>query len=185
MRKRTVSPFRPCSPRGAPVSLAQWRRGRLLAAFRRTDYRLLPGDGVAPGLIIRPGGRHPAVDRLLRLLAPVPPSSLVWAKRLRSPLWAVLTPCNPGAMLLPAGENEARLQGFARDLAAWGIPHWPTINAALAGWPAEPGFLVFPLTLCRLQGLLARWGQLAAVVGRPGGRARLVWAHAHPGRRGG
>lgn len=134
---------------------------QLLEAWCRTDYvvRLANQE-----LIFRLGEANPANDELL--------------KEQGINRWAVLTAWNPGSQPSSDDENNASHRRLVDELRnrkfSWspGDGHPPDNR-----WPVERGCFIHNISTDDAAELCRQFGQLAAVVGRPGERPRLVFGH--------
>lgn len=89
--------------------------------------------------------------------------------------WAFVTAANPGETR-PKRENVIAQKALVADLLArghtyfegWGIPDPPNPH------PPEPSYLVFGLSEREAVELGRRFGQIAVLVGKVGGVAKLV-----------
>lgn len=89
--------------------------------------------------------------------------------------WAILTPCNPGAVALDGAGNEARLAALREQLDAAGLRYLPSVNHAVdGGWP-EPGFCILDAEPALIDQLARQYGQLACVGARLGEAPALLW----------
>ncbi len=131
---------------------------RLLAAYRRTDYRVrLPGGGTAS----------------LQLDAPLPTElhALVGS----SP-WGFITAWHPGSSPAPRTANHAAQRRLLAGLLA--EPGTRRVLAAAGlgteGW-REASLFAIGTPLAALERLAGEFGQLAFLAGADTGPARLHW----------
>lgn len=134
-------------------------RAALEPAYRGTVYRVFAPGGAVD---LRPENRSPSLDRLL---------AAVGCRR-----WAFLTAWNPHSMALPVWRNATRSRDLARALRSHGYRFLPGLGIPLEqGWKPEVSLLVLGIPSARALRIARRFRQNAIVVGRRGGRARLLW----------
>ena len=136
------------------------RRARLRAAYEATDYGV--DESPRGRFLIRCGSRSADVDALLDAAG--------------ADAWAYVTACNPCSVPLSATENGERMTRLAAVVRDRGLVHFAgTGTGTGGGWPPEPSLLVLGLAEADAVALGRSFGQLAVVVGRRGGPARLAW----------
>ena len=113
----------------------------LIQAYRETHYKV------------------PGLD--LTLFVDQPSAALELAHRLnRADCSAFITACNPCSAELSAAENELRQGNLAAELRSRSLSFADGIGQHPSnGWPPEPSFLVFGLTLEAAKNLCARLEQ--------------------------
>lgn len=127
----------------------------LRAAYRATDYVVFE-----PRLVIRIDQKSSRLERLLRSSG--------------ASEWAFVSAWNPRSRPTAAARNRAQQRRLARQLRAAGFE-------ALAGegrprnrsWNPEPSLLVLGLKRSAAVRIARQYGQLAIVVGKLGGPAKL------------
>lgn len=130
---------------------------RLLTAYLQTAYRLLPL----------------AVD--LRINSPCPALD-EWLEGHGANTLAVLTAWNPGSVLLPEAENQARNLRLERTLLAHSTALLPALGIRDAGdWPPEESFGAAGVSLQQAAELAADFGQNAFVFAQKGELVLLYW----------
>lgn len=126
----------------------------LLQAFSATDYRVRVADC---GYAIRPGRRHPALDRALAGRS-----------------WAIVTACNPNAQQLDNAANEERHRHLVEAVTRLGHETHPAVNRDPDGnWPDETALLVVDAGMEELDWVAGKFGQAAIVTGHAEQQARL------------
>ncbi len=129
-------------------------RADLLQAFLQTEYRVLPH---ADAIDVAIGKRHSRLDQITE-----------------NRNWAILTACNPAAVVDRPGANEQRHQTLLAAIADAGLDFLPACNRDPYGqWPDEPSLLIITPESEWLIALARRLGQLALVSGRFGEIAEL------------
>jgi Protein of unknown function (DUF3293) len=89
--------------------------------------------------------------------------------------WAFITACNPRSQPLPPAENEARQDRLREELRRAGFAIANGEGRAPDGdWTPEASLLVLGIAEPDALAVGGRYGQLAIVVGRQHGPARLV-----------
>jgi hypothetical protein len=131
----------------------------LEAAFHATTYRV---ETLGRCFDLRIGKTDPVFDGFLRAQGVF--------------FWGILSACNPGAVRLPAEENQ-RLQDKLRTrLAELGWLFLAARNVADdGGWPVEVSCLILQVSEEKLRALAAEFSQLAVVCGDTGSAPRLSW----------
>lgn len=133
---------------------------RLRAAYEATAYQV--DAGPQRRFAIRVGERSADVDELLAAAG--------------VEAWAFITACNPRSVRLADAENAARMAGLVDVVRGRGLAFLPGAGAGDdPGWPAEPSLLILGIDETDAVALAREFDQLAIVVGRRGGPARLVW----------
>jgi len=129
----------------------------LIQAYRETRYTVPPPHG-------------------LTLLIDQPNANLVRAQHQHHvDCSAFITACNPGSAELTAHENAERQAILAAELHSLGLTFVEGIGQhPTNGWPGEPSFLVFGLTLEAATTLCIRYGQNGFVWSDVDGVPRLV-----------
>lgn len=94
--------------------------------------------------------------------------------------WAYLTAANPRSQCLGEAENRARMAVLQGRLSALGYSFLSGESVAAApavhgDWPPEPGVLVLGIGRRQACVLAGAFAQNALVLGRRGGRAKLLW----------
>ncbi|WP_114240034.1 DUF3293 domain-containing protein [Dyella sp. C9] len=129
----------------------------LLAAFRRTDYRVRLAEG---------GWASIRIDQ------PLPPRLL---SRLDGRPWAFITAWNPRSERVPRGRNrqaQHRLLAALRELGG-GIAIHPALGVAEDGQWREPSLFVVGADTAHVDPLARQFGQHAYVYGTATSPARL------------
>lgn len=144
--------------RRAQSHLAAWK-WPLDAAYRATRY-------CAGEFVVQIGRRHGDLDAYLA--------------RCGCRSWAYLTAANPRSQCLGEAENKARMADLQGRLTALGHSFLSGASVAAApalhgDWPPEPGLLVLGIGRRQACALAAAFAQNALVLGRRGGRAKLLW----------
>ena len=118
----------------------------LLDAYRNTDYTVF----TEPPVVLAVGAASPAMAALLQA---------------RGAASAVLvTACNPFSQSLASGENAARTAQLQEFLETQGWSYVAGSGKSRTGaWAAEPGFLVFGVSLEQARELAAEFEQNAVV----------------------
>lgn len=134
----------------------------LRQAFERTIYRVF----LPTPIDLRVGEAHPGLDAALRALGA------------RS--WIVLSPGNPGATRLGAGDNARRMADLVSRLDRHGLRHFQAIGLPPPDqdWEPEASLLILDASPAHARALAARYGQLAWLEGRRGQAPRLAWSPA-------
>ncbi len=132
-------------------------RADLDAAYRATAYTAGTPRGT---LTLRVGEPSPALDALLASEG--------------ATSWAFITAYNPGSVLRPAAENEARQRDLRAAVEALGYTFYEGQGIG-AGWPPEASLLIPGVSEDQAAALGRRFGQAAIVVGQMGGTPRLLW----------
>ena len=131
----------------------------LRRAYQATDYRV---SGAAGPFSIRCGESCGPLDALLAAA--------------KAESWAVITASNPRSVRLADAENRRRHEALVDAVRRRGLAHHPAIGVGDDGsWPAEHGLLVLGIDAAEAVALGRAFEQLAVVVGRRGGQARLAW----------
>lgn len=126
----------------------------LLQAFSATDYQVRIAEC---GYVIRPGRRHPALD-----------------KALSGREWAIVTACNPKARQIDDAANTRRHRRLVEAAAGLGLEAHPAVNRDPGGdWPDEAALLLVAAGSAELDSLAGEFGQAAIVTGRAGQPALL------------
>jgi hypothetical protein len=134
-------------------------RAELLAAYRRTIYRVLAPAGPVD---LRVGEPAPALDALLAARG---------ATR-----WGWLTSVNPRSTRLADEANRERLAALRTLLAERGIPFVDGVALDPEGvWPEEPSVLLLDPPAGALAELARRFAQHAWLEGETDAPVRLVW----------
>lgn len=136
-------------------------RCKLETAFNRTTYRVFLPETTLDLNIAR---HHPELD--------------AWLKRHGARHWVVLSPCNPGARLLPDDVNAQHMIRLKTLLHSVGLRHFPALGLPppKEAWPPEPSLLLLDPTPEQTLLLARLFGQLAWVEGRLAQPASLVWS---------
>lgn len=134
-------------------------RARLEQIYGRTAYHV---DDGGQGFALTIGVRNGQLDALLA--------------RHHATFWVLITAYNPYSRPLDDRTNRRRQAAFERSIVT---PYLPARGEGLVGnWKPEVGVLLLGITPHRARRLGARWEQTAVVVGRRGGRPRLLWCQA-------
>ena len=89
--------------------------------------------------------------------------------------WAYITAWNPASRVLPRSENDLRQRSVKDELARRGFATADGQGEpAAATWEPEESVLVFGIDKLEAVALGVKYGQMAIVVGRRHGPARLV-----------
>jgi hypothetical protein len=88
--------------------------------------------------------------------------------------WAFLTAWNPASVELSRAENDARQDDLKRDLVSAGYRWLPGEGVGDPAWTPEESLLVLGISRGKAVAVGREFGQLAVVVGRRDGPARLV-----------
>jgi hypothetical protein len=114
----------------------------LVQAYRETHYTVPPPDA----LTLRVDQPNPGLARA--------------QQRYRVDCSAFITACNPGSTELSARENANRQADLAAELQSLGFCFVAGLGKhPTNGWPGEPSFLVFGLSLETATTLCNRYGQ--------------------------
>ena len=130
---------------------------RLSAAYLRTEFVV----DLMPPLVMRVGKRSARRDRLL-------------TERGHA-TWAFVTAWNPWSQPRSRLTNQARHRRLRTALARMGLPCVAGRGRDPRGrWPAEESFFVMGCSVSEARRLGSVFGQHAVLVGRLGGRPRLL-----------
>ncbi len=148
-RPAAHEPVQENAPHKIPPALRQ--------AFEETDYIVHH----QPPFVLRIGQPSPELDALLQAHG--------------QGCAAFITAWNPMAQALPEAENRARQQALQQELSERGLQCIAGIGQHPAnGWPGEESVLAMGLQAEAALALCGRYGQLACVVYRAGGKAQLL-----------
>lgn len=134
-------------------------RARLERIYRRTAYHVIDGE---QSFALTIGVRNGQLDSLLA--------------RHHTRFWVLITAYNPDSQPLDDRTNRRRQAAFERSIATLYLPAWG--EGLVGNWKPEVGVLLLGITPQRARRLGTRWEQVAVVVGRRGGRPRLLWCRA-------
>lgn len=143
------------------------RASREMACWRAYEKTRFCVDDGARRVCFRNGSRSPRLQALLR--------------RHEAVRWAFLTAWNPASVELSRAENDARQDDLKRDLVSAGYRYLPGEGVGDdPEWQPEETLLVLGISRGKAVALGRDFGQLAVVVGRRDGPARLVPCAATP-----
>lgn len=133
------------------------QRPGLWDAYLRTTFTAdTPGGPIE----IRPGSSNAALDAVLRAH--------------RASEWAYVTAYNPGSLVTPESTNRLAHEKLCAHVHQRG---WVSFDGHGVGpdgdWPPEVSLLILRVSSLEARALGKKFGQLAVVVGRIGGPARL------------
>ena len=127
-------------------------------APRTTAYRVRLPEGSE---LVRPGQRHPGIDRHLR--------------RARSDSWSIIAAYEAVAGRLPPSESVERQRALAAHCQRHGLAWLPARSGCRLGpWGWDDGCFVLGVTRSAAVGLGRRFGQRAILFGSCGGRAVML-----------
>lgn len=89
--------------------------------------------------------------------------------------WCLLTPCNPGSLVLTPVQNRGRLQRLQHMVRRHGWPALPAINDSADGNWIEPGLCLLDAPPRLIHRFARCFGQAAWVFGRLDAAPQLVW----------
>jgi hypothetical protein len=129
----------------------------LRKTYLQTAYVVWAPQGVHA---LRIGARHPAFDAELTAVG--------------ATSWAFITAWNPGSIPREAEQNTRAQGELVRVIAQLGFQAWPAEGKADSGGWREESLCVLDLEAAAAVAVGRRFGQLAVVVGQPGGAAQLL-----------
>jgi hypothetical protein len=129
----------------------------LEAAYIATTYTAVTPEGF---LALRIGESNAALDTLLTTGGVA--------------TWAYVTAYNPGSVQVSDEENEAHQRQLREAVQECGYIFYEGAGIG-QNWPGEPSLLILGMTETEAVALGERFGQLAIVLGKLGGSARLRW----------
>jgi len=144
---------------GLPVSFGRVMAipPELLTAYKATAFRV---SGAGGAFTLRHGHHSAEADRLLTQHGAAE--------------WAYVTASNPGSVPMTDDENERRNRELRDHVDSLGLTWLPGEGVPVAGdWPAEESVLVLGMPLTEALELGRRFGQVAVLAGRLGGRAAV------------